>query len=183
MEEPSQNPAQHAPLLYNQIALPAENHISETQQEKVFEPNSTNITCPDAIDTQNPQWQDFLTLAKELDLSDNTAQSLIDFAVNQNSAMQATQKAQEQELIESALNDTEFGGSHFEKSIKTAQNALKHFADENFISLLENSGLGNHPEMLRFFYRLGKHIAEDNFTSENLSGAPAQKSIADILYN
>lgn len=166
-------------ILYNQNSLPT--NEEETSPEAEIELKA--IERPDFIDEHNEQWQSFLSLTKELDLPPNTAQALLDFAVSQYQNSEAQTQNEKQALLENAFKDSEFGGAHFEKSLKTAQTAIRQFADENFISLLEESGLGNHPEMLRFFYRLGQHISEDKFNSTNLNGASAPKSIADILYS
>lgn len=172
-------------ILYNQNSLPTnEDETSpETRAETEAEIELKTIERPDFIEENNEQWQNFLSLTKELDLPPNTSQALIDFAVSQYESSEAQTQNEKQALLENAFKDSEFGGAQFEKSLKTAQTAMRQFADENFISLLEDSGLGNHPEMLRFFYRLGQHISEDKFNSSNLSGAAAPKSIADILYS
>jgi hypothetical protein len=184
MESQNDTPS-NAELLYNQNTLPTEpSHspipITSTPKEN---DEAQTITRPDFIQDDNKQWQAFLNLSNELKLTPQASQALLDFAVNNFNEENMSTQNKQQQLIDTSLNDKEYGGAQFEQSLKTAQKAITQFADDNFISLLEESGLGDHPEMLRFFYRLGQHISEDTFqnTHENASSTP--KSVADILYN
>ena len=55
------------------------------------------------------------------------------------------------------------------------QNYRNAFGTEPFKQLLSESGLGNHPEVIRFMYRAGKAISEDSYVG-NSQGANAQGS-------
>ena len=58
--------------------------------------------------------------------------------------------------------DPELGGARFEASVARAQLALGRFDEGGRIGrLLEASGYGNHPDIVRFFNRLADAVMED----------------------
>ncbi len=59
-------------------------------------------------------------------------------------------------------HDPELGGERFEASVARAQLALGRFDTGGRIGrLLESSGYGNHPDIVRFFNRLADAVMED----------------------
>lgn len=58
--------------------------------------------------------------------------------------------------------DPELGGEHLEGTITRARLALQRFdADGSIARLLDASGYGNHPAIVRFFSRLADAVMED----------------------
>lgn len=53
-------------------------------------------------------------------------------------------------------------GQGYDGFVETAKAALKHYADEEFVNFLESSGLGNHPQIVRAFGKIGKELIGDN---------------------
>lgn|SRR5574341_200682 len=49
-------------------------------------------------------------------------------------------------------------GQAYEPTLNAAKAALKEYADEKFVGWLEQSGLGNHPEIVRVFGKIGKEV-------------------------
>lgn len=62
-------------------------------------------------------------------------------------------------------------GSAYEPYVNAAKTALKEYADEKFVGFLEESGLGNHPEMVRIFGKIGKETLGE---TKLKSGSPEQ---------
>lgn len=60
-----------------------------------------------------------------------------------------------------AQNDKEIGGKNFNKAIKDADQVLRRFGTQKFRDYLEESGLGDHPELIRVLSRLGKSMSND----------------------
>src|SRR3569623_1048179 len=64
-----------------------------------------------------------------------------------------------------ARGDPEIGGAKWGDTIATAASALDRLGftkGSAFRNLLDESGLGNHPDMIRAFVKVGKAISEDN---------------------
>lgn len=175
-------------ILYNQNALPVDQKETHTSQHEdhIDERPCLTLECPQNIDISDEKMHEFQTLAQEMNISGEQAQRLLDYAAAQTQHLQeTTQKTQQKEienLIKKAESDEEFGGTRMQESLITAQNALQALASDELIELLEDKGLGNHPEIIRLFYRIGQHVSEDKFISTNSGGSQNEKSAADILY-
>jgi hypothetical protein len=65
-----------------------------------------------------------------------------------------------------AESDPELGGAALPATVARAQMALNHFdSDDHFVGkLLQESGYGNHPQVLRFFNRLAASMMEDSLS-------------------
>lgn len=75
--------------------------------------------------------------------------------------------------------DPEFGGDKLNENLSVAAKAIEQFATPELKTLLNESRLGNNPEVIRLFYRVGKAISEDGFVSA--TGSP-QTSDARALF-
>jgi hypothetical protein len=125
--------------------------------------------------------------ARELDLPQDKAQKIIDKI---SPVLQERQIAQlnaiRAEWAESSRTDKEFGGEKIEENLAVAKKALDQFGSPELKDLMNKSGLGNHPEMIRFFYRAGKSISPDTFvggTKEGKTEPMDFNTLADKLYS
>jgi len=140
----------------------------------------TDFVLPDGFEYDQAIAADFKSVAKELGLKQDQAQKLVDFYAKQYQAqVQAFQK-QIQDWAEQAKKDPVIGGADFDKNIGVAVKALDKFGTPELRQVLDNTGLGNHPEVIKFFYNVGKAISEDGFIEGSRKDAP--KSAAEILY-
>lgn len=106
----------------------------------------------------------FSEVAKELNLSQSAAQKVLDKVAPVIQARQLEQiEAVRTAWAESAKTDKEFGGDKLNESLSVAKKALDQFGSPELKKLLNESGLGNNPEVIRAFYRAGKAISEDTF--------------------
>lgn len=124
----------------------------------------------------------FSEAAKEANLSQESAQKVLDkiapaLAAKQERMMEAARA----EWVESAKADKEFGGDKLAENVAVAKKALEAFGTPELTALLNESGLGNHPEIIRAFYRAGKAISEDGFVAGRGSGA-APADPAKVLF-
>jgi hypothetical protein len=120
-------------------------------------------------------------IAKELNLPQDAAQKVLDKVAPVIQARQAEQiEAVRTAWAESAKTDKEFGGDKLPENLATAKKALDTFGSPELKKLLNESGLGNNPEVIRAFYRAGKAISEDKFVGGK--GAPPDANDARSLY-
>lgn len=123
--------------------------------------------------------------AKEQGLSQEQAQKLVDHG---SSVVDSFAKAQQEALTaqvegwkKAALEDKEIGGAKFEETVERAHRNLKQFGTPELITMLDNSGLSNHPEVIRAFARIpaqnGTFIQSDKGGSGNVV-----KSAEERLY-
>ncbi len=124
-------------------------------------------------------------LAKEKGLSQDQAQllvqaeenSLINFQTKQTETYNQT-KAQWAEAVQ---KDKEIGGENFKQSVALSSRVVERFATEEFKKTLDVTGLGQHPEVVRVFARIGKAMSNDQLIMPGAQGA-GKKEMKDILY-
>lgn len=107
----------------------------------------------------------FAPIANELGLSQKGAQRLADFYAKEIVGPQsATFVEQIATWFGETQADKEIGGDKFEASTISATKALDVFGTSGLKKILVQYGLGNHPEFVRFFTRVGRAIGEDAAT-------------------
>lgn len=95
------------------------------------------------------------------DAQDDTAR-LAGFLREHEEAQRARWQARVEAWRDEVAADAELGGERFEASVARAQLALGRFDEGGRIGrLLESSGYGNHPDIVRFFNRLADAVMED----------------------
>ena len=165
----------------------SEQETTEGAPEK-YEFNDKVADAPEVLDPE--VLTAFGEVAKELDLPQEAAQKVLDKVAPVIQARQAEQVEKARiEWAEESQSDEEFGGESFASNIEVAKSALNAFGTDPFKQLLQESGLGNHPEVIRFMYRAGKAISEDSYVG-NSQGANAKggvpkdfNGIANALYS
>lgn len=146
--------------------------------------------APEKYEFKAPEGQEFdpavldsySEVARELNLSQEAAQKLLDKVAPR---MQERQLEQIQtirnEWADNARADKEFGGEKLNANLAVAKKALDAFGTPELRSLLNESGLGNHPELIRFMFRAGAAISEDRFVAGSQGGkGAAPKTFNDL---
>jgi len=77
--------------------------------------------------------------------------------------------------------DKEIGGVAFDENVTLAKRAVDAFGSDSFKKALNESGLGNHPELVRTFARIGRSIADDKFVRPGHTPA-AKKTPEQVFY-
>ena len=80
---------------------------------------------------------------------------------------------------ETVKADKEIGGDKLTSNLSAAQRALAQFGTPELKEYLEGTGLGNHPELVKAFVKVGKAMSEDGVVTGKESG---QRSAAEVLY-
>ena len=174
----------------DETAVVSETSEQETKQgaPENYEFNSKVADAPQELDPE--VLTAFGDVAKELDLPQEAAQKVLDKVapVLQRRQAQAVEEVKE-EWANDSKSDQEFGGESLDANLTVAKSALDTFGTDALKSLLSESGLGNHPEIIRFMYRAGKAIGEDSYVG-NSQGAYAKggvpkdfNGIANALYS
>jgi hypothetical protein len=153
---------------------------------------------PEGVTVDAKALESFSPVLKGLNLSQDQAQQLVtayatqmqtqatDFAKQLQDPVFATQQAglmlngHRDAWATAVKADTEIGGANFDANVQTAQRAVARFGTPELKALLETTGLGNHPALVKMFVAVGKQIREDNPTYG--TGGTARKSNAEIFY-
>ncbi|HIE5902666.1 peptidase [Proteus mirabilis] len=158
--------------------------------DKKNDANKSDVGAPEKYEFKAPEegqeldkgaLEVFEPIARELNLNNEQAQKLVDVygskimpAINKQLA-EGWQKQTEQ-WAETVKADKELSSA---ESIGAAQKAMDKFGSPELKQYLEESGLGNHPELIRIFAGVGKAMSEDGLVTGNSNGS---KSAADVLF-
>ncbi|WP_088158082.1 hypothetical protein [Achromobacter xylosoxidans] len=145
-----------------------------------------DFAAPEGVQLDAELVGDLKTLAKELNLSQTDAQRVADLGPKLMQKLQGHQAetfAQvRQTWADAAKADKEYGGEAFAENLGAAKKALDSFGTPELRTLLNESGIGNHPEVIRFMVRAGKAISSDTFVAGDRSASGAGKDPAKTLY-
>jgi hypothetical protein len=167
-----------------EASAPAES--TETQAAEEF--GIADITAPEGITVSE---QDFSALKSAIEgaglpFTKDLAQKLVDLESQRIDGWQSAQKEaltnQVKEWEAAAKADKEFGGDQFEQNLIAAEEAMKALATPELVSMLNESGLGSHPEMVRLFVKLAPLVREGGAPNMGQRSQAPEKSLADRLY-
>lgn len=119
------------------------------------------FAMPEGVVADDELLGEFAGIAKELKLSQKDAQRITDVGMRMLTKQQEALREAQVQWAESSKTDKEFGGEQLAENLGVAKRALEAFATPELRKLLNDSGLGNHPEVIRTFVRVGKAISED----------------------
>lgn len=126
--------------------------------------------------------EQFSEVAKELNMPQEAAQKMLDKVAPVLAARQAEQmEAARNAWADASKTDKEFGGDHLDANLAVAKKALDTFGSPELRTLLNQSGLGNHPEVIRMMVKAGKAISEDKVVTGGADMTPTG-SAAKVLY-
>lgn len=74
-------------------------------------------------------------------------------------------KAVKQGWLDEVMADKELGGDNHKEVMAGAKQVLDQFGSEGLVDLLKQSGLGNHPEIIRLFHNIKSAVSEDTFVN------------------
>lgn len=142
-------------------------------------PEKYELTLPEGV-TENAELKgQFETIAKELGLTQENAQKLYSLgaqATTQNTnALLKDVAALQSSWLTASEKDPEIGGDGAQEKVAIARTALK-FATPELKQVLNETKLGNHPELVRWMYRVGKAMSEDTLVQGGKSVAPTTDS-------
>jgi hypothetical protein len=154
-------------------AAPATQDAAGTQDEKATEPvvpESYELKMPDGIELDKAAADEFSTIAKELKLDQERAQKLADVAAKMQQRQVENHAKLVQSWVEQVKADKDIGGDKLDENLGIARKALDTFGTPELRDILNATGFGNNPEVIRAFYKMGKAISEDGFVKGSPSG-------------
>ncbi|ENH4956988.1 peptidase [Enterobacter hormaechei] len=161
---------------------PADKSDDEEQKQEGA-PEKYEFTAGEGVELDTEALKDFEPVARDLNLTNEQAQKLVDAypkilaGVHQRQA-EAWQK-QTEGWAETVKADKEIGGDKLTANLSAAQRALDQFGSPELKEYLNATGLGNHPDLVKTFVKIGKAMSEDGMVTGKESG---QRSAAEVLY-
>ena len=115
----------------------------------------------------------FSSFANEVKIPKEKAEAFVEGFYKKQTELAAAQIATWRAEAEA---DKELGGPDFEKNVGYAKKALKKFGGDEVLKVLETTGLASHKEVIRWAFRVGKAMADDNVATTG-NGAPSQEPV------
>ena len=184
-QEAGQQPATEQATTQASVEQTPEQASAE-QQPKAGAPEVYEFKAAEG-QTFDPEFlKSYSEVARELNLTQEAAQTMIDKVGPVLAQQQAAQIAQvRNDWAEASKVDAEFGGAKFDENLAIAKQSIDKFATPEFKQMLDDTGLGNHPEWIRYCYRVSKAFAPDTLETGHREGDAAPKdfnSMASKLY-
>lgn len=161
----------------------AEAAADRTEEENGDTPTAQDygeLDFPDGADEKTAQA--FKTLARELDLPPEAAQKLVDLERSLAESSAEREENARQEILQRWADKTkEMFGPQYAREIDVALRAADAFGGPELRSLLEATGLGNHPVMVKTFNQIGRLMGEDECVSGRAAHG-SDKTFTEALY-
>jgi len=160
-------------------------------------PEEYVFTPPDGIEIDEEQIEAFGEYAHGLGLSQYQFQKLIDFEIERSQKAQSQMADAYTERVsswaEATKADKELGGEALSEHLGLAKRAMDAFASPELAKLIDTPsaenpdglGLGNHPEVIRLFYRVGKAISESDLVTgdSKVEGPASLQKMYPTMFN
>lgn len=143
---------------------PAEESDDEKQKQEGA-PEKYEFTAGEGVELDTEALKDFEPVARDLNLTNEQAQKLVDAYPKILAGVQQRQaeawQAQTEQWAADVKADKEIGGDKLTANLSAAQRALEQFGDPELKEYLDTTGLGNHPALVKAFIKVGKAMSED----------------------
>jgi hypothetical protein len=164
-EVPADQAAVEQPV--DQVAGQGEQQAEVSQGSESY----AEFSLPEGLRIDEAAFGEFSPLAKEFGLTQEQAQKLVDVAAGLVDRTTKTAEGVHADTIkkwaDDSRNDAEVGGKDFDANLGIALAAIDKFGDDELKQILDASGFGNHPAVVRLFYRVGKAASNDGFVVGN----------------
>ena len=161
---------------YNKLGRPESVDGYEAPKE-----NMPDIPFDNELQTQ------FFEEAHRIGLNKQQAGALIRWQAEQaQSGMEANTQATQQAMQQAQDNMRQEFGKAYDEKMNLAKNAALEFGGEDLMSLLDKTGLGNEPAVIKAFANIGKAIMNDEIIGGGgrqgfmMSPAEAKSQIANM---
>ena len=146
-----------------------------------------DFAAPEGTKLTPEQQEGFKKLAKENGFSQDVANKAIAMHLgvadeNTKAADGAWTKQVGDWLTESKA-DAEFGGQNYDANVKVALKAIEKFGSPGLQAALNTYGLGNHPEFIRFAFKVGQVIKDDDIEAGGKAGSGSGEKSMEAFAN
>lgn len=148
------------------------------------------FTLLEGIEINEADLTEFSDIAKDLNLTQDQAQKLVDYQSKRAEAadseietqLQEAFQKQQEDWVAELKADKDFGGDNLDKNIGLGVKVVNKFGSPELKTVLDSSGMGNNPELIKMFSKIGKAFSEDSLDHDADTGSGAGKSIEEKLY-
>jgi len=170
----------------NMVAIPDEGETWDDFYNKIGRPEKANDY---QFGDENGELDGFREFAHDTGLTQDQADNILKlYGDIQEEQEEAHQNGLEELRTNTTMELQKEWGKNYDGKMDYAKRAFAQFATPELSQLMDESGMGNHPEMLRVFAKVGELMGEDSLVvgtglgSSQLSPEQAQQEI-QALYS
>lgn len=152
----------------------------------------SKVAMPEGMQLDQELVNEFNPLAKELNLSNDSASKLMALGVKLaqknaatfNEAIQQAQVAEKNSYLEKLNSDKELNvlnTDDYNKYLDVANQGYNAVATKEFKAFVNAKGLTHHPEFIKVFHKIGELCSDSSMPDAKLPPS-VEKDAADILY-
>ena len=145
-----------------------ENLVSLPQEGESWDEIYSKLGKPDRADDYDfgeddeGVMDDFKNFAHQNNLTQNQADNLLDlFSEIQQDEAQNEQKAMDDLKVETTMGLQKEWGKNYDGNLDYARRAYAQFGTPELTEIMDGSGFGNHPEVIKAFSRVGQLLGEE----------------------
>jgi len=153
----------------------------------------SEIQLPENMQLDNELIEEFNPVAKKLNLSQKSANELVQLAVKltgknmqkTSDALEEMQRAKSNSYEQMLLQDDEFSkmdDENYNQYLNTANIGVSKVATKGFQELIKKEGLTKHPDFIRTFHAIGKLCISDSIPDVNHPVGKPER-MADLLFD
>lgn len=125
-------------------------------------PEPYTLSAPEGYPISEKELADFNRHCLEVGMTREQAEKSLEMLHANFRSMQEQFEAQRRDWVKEIRSDREFGGEHFSASVADAKKALAQFdTDGSVRTMLDATGYGDNPAVIRLFARIGRALGED----------------------
>lgn len=166
-------------------AKTGEGQTEKTDAKPVGVPEEYEFKMPEGLALDSAAVEKFEPIFKEMKLSQDQAQVLAERYAEHVQGIQKAQADAHRQQVEGWVSnvkaDPEIGGKAMEENVIFAKKALGKYGTPELTAILDQTGFGNHPELVRAFCRIGKAMSEPT-TIYTGGTANEQTPVEKIMY-
>lgn len=146
-------------------------------------PDTYELDVPDYIPLDEKGREQMLEHFRAANLTQAQATAVFKLYSDNVKDVQDTLATQKAGWLDEVRKDPVLGGSKFASTVVNVERATLAYADESFQTLMNETGMGNHPALLRFLNKVGLALREDNAGGGTPQSKPQKRELHELLYN
>lgn len=154
--------------------------------DTVPEDGKYTLTAPEGGELDTEMLDAVAPLLKSKGFTAKEAQALGDAVMKLQAGRAQAQAQAWQETVagwaDTAKKDKEIGGDRWDSTVASATRAIAKFGTPELKEYLQNTGGGNHPELIRVFAKIGAAISDDTPPAGGSEGSGRPADTAHLMF-
>lgn len=149
--------------------------LNQNPEEAPLSDADYSFDMPEGFDLGDDVKTDLIKIAKENNVKPEVAKQFVEKHIALKQQELATAKETIESWRQATINDPDIGGAYIQQTMKNVNNALSAPGGSEFASILKQTGLQNHPAVVKFLNHYGNIVKNDSVRG----GSPANTNATD----